>query len=481
MSGIMTINSDLNPAGTMVKETIAEVLKANEAQNELNRGMSLDFFEGRGNKAEYLENYGFKDRPVKIPKPFINLMEQIIKKTSLVYKRPPGRKIIAGREEDNSFSDLMSENKALRNGYKTAERYKNAMSNILYRPMWYNNCWNSWYEFDFIPYFKEGDPLRPFAYSIPVKRDTTITDKNRIEDKEWFMFWSDEFYYWHDNDGNRKPDPSGQYDDMKNPFGRLPFVELRKKEAVSEYWPDPPMDIVLANQAINVTWCDLIYSQHNQAFSQPYIIGARKDDVKEMEVGADKYALFSESDMLPGVLDFNPKIIELLDSISRQIEFISGNYDLKVQWSQKGNPASGFALLVENIGLMETRQDDVEWAEMQEDEIYDVIQAQDEQFKGTRGYKSIGLPKREKNTKLIVDFQEIEFPVNESEQREKWDWEIKNNAASIIDYIMLKEGLNRKDAEQRHEETKEINTELSPRDRALDDELKKLTEPNGAE
>lgn len=465
---VMTINSDLDGASTLIKRSIQNLLIENKSKNESDREMRLDFYEGRGGKADYLEKYGFENRPVKIPTPFVNLTRRIIDKTSLVYKKPPGRRLLVGDKENEEFERLLNENKQLINGYKLAERYKNIMGNVLYRPMWYNGRWNAWIEHDFIPYFLDGDPLRPFAYSIPIKRDTTVTQTNKIENRTWYMYWSDQDYFWHDEMGNTKPDPSGLYDDMKNPFPRLPFVELRRDPAISEYWGDGPMDIVKANQAINITWCDLIYSQHNQAFNQVYVTGMTQEDIKEGKGGADKIWTVSDSESTIGVLDYNPKIEALLQSIKDQTEYICSNYNLNVKWSQDGNPASGFALVVANIDLMEAREDDVDRAVMQEDEIYDIIQMQTEYF--DTGYK---LPERKGDVSLSVNFQELNFPTSKEEDLRVWDWEVQNNAKTIIDYIMLDQNLSRDEAEERFEENKKANKQYSFRESILREELEK--------
>lgn len=470
MAGILTINSDLDPAGTLIKRSIAESLRANKLIKETNRTAQLDFYEGRGNKPEYLENYGFKNRPVQIPKPFLNLTKNIINRSSLVYKQAPDRKIMTGKKQNDAYTEFLAENKKLITGYKYAERYKNLLYNVLYRPMWYNDRWNPWIETDFVPHFLENDALNPVGYSIYINRDLTQTETGKIEDREMWMYWSDEFYYWHDSEGNITFDP--QYPKGLNPFKRLPFIELRKEDAVNEYWPDGATDLISANQAINVTWCDLIYSQHNQAFNQPWGSGISVEQAGNIRIGADKFIGLSEPEMSLGLLDYNPKIDALISSVKSQIELISSAYNLTTKWAQDGNPASGFSLLVQNRDMIEMREDDVERAEMQEDEIYDIIQIQDEVL--NLGNK---LPERDKKNKLMIDFHEISFPINQAEEIDRLEFEYKHNISTPIDTIQSKEGLTQEEAIIRHAENKKLNTELSPREKAVDDEIKRLNEP----
>jgi hypothetical protein len=141
---------------------------------------------------------------------------------------------------------------------------------------------------------------------------------------------------------------------------------------------------------------------------------------------------------------------------------IGNMYNVNIKWSIDGSAPSGFSLLVQNIDLLESREDDIEYAESYEKEIYDVIQVQDDIL--GLGNK---LPVRDKNNKLYVDFQEVNFPVNAAEEREKWDWEIEKNAKTIVDYIQSDQGLTDEEAMERYEENKKINTNLTPRQQAL--------------
>ena len=465
MAGIFTINSDLDPIGRMTKESIALGRKQNELQKTEDREMILDFYEGRGGKKKYLEKYGFENRNIDIPLPFLKLTQNVINRTSLVYKQAPDRMLKSGETNNEAYTEFMANNKQLARGFKTSERYKNALHSVLYRPMWFNGRWNPWVEFEWIPHFHDGDALTPFAYSIPIKRDTTLTDADKIEDRQWYMFWSKDFYYWHDESGNIRFDET--YPDGKNPFGMIPFIEKRKEDAITEYWPDGAMDLIKGNQAINMTWCDLIYSQHTQAFSQPYVTGVSEKEAAEMRFAQDSLWTIPE-DATVNSVDMNPKITEMLESIKTQIEFQSAAYNLNVKWGQDGNPASGFSLLVQNIDLMESREDDVERAEWEEDQIYDIIQIQDEVLK--LGNK---LPKRDKKMKLWVDFHEMKFPVNQNEEIERLNFEFDNNISTPVDVIQSKEGLTEEEALQRYNDNKVLNQQLSVREQMLKDEFDK--------
>lgn len=450
----MTINSDLTPIATMIKESIAKAREGNAVQNQRNRDFLNDFYHGRQGKDEYLKNYGFDD--IQIPLMFVNLTKKIINKISLIYKWAPDRHISKDgkKDKDNKYQEWLVEYPEFNIEMKRAERLKNLFHNILFRPMVFNNKWNFWIETEWIPHFADGDPLKPIAYSIPLKRDITKTTKDKVEEKQIWMFWSDEKYYWHDEDGKIEFDPN--YPDGKNPFGTIPFIEMRKESAIDEYWAEGVMDLAKANQAINVILNDLNYTIHFQAFNQLYGRGIDQEKADLIKTGAHKVIGLSEPESDLSLLNYSPQITQAKDAIKSQIEIIANSYNVNIKWSLEGSAPSGFSLLVQNIDLLEAREDDVNYAQMHEKWIYEIIQIQDKYF--NLGGK---LPALDKKNNLIIDFQEINFPVNQKEELSRWDWKIKNNANTIIDFIQSDQGLSQKEAEVRYNENKILNSKLS--------------------
>jgi hypothetical protein len=424
--------------------------------------MLLDFYHNEQHKDKYLRNYGFKEYN-QLPLQVVNLTQKIIDKISLVYKYAPDRYLAhkQGASDKDEYGEFISQNDSFNFVLKQAERYKNLLHNVLFRPMYYKDKWRFWVETDWIPYFDEGDPLEPIAYSIPVKRDVYNAHTEKVEDRQWYMFWSNEYYFWHDEFGEIKADPL--YPDRINPFGIIPFVEMRKHPPIDEYWQQGTYDLVLCNQAINILLNNLNYSIHFQSFDQPYIKGADKQQAENIKVGHQKIIGLSDPTMDIGLLQYNPKIVETYEAIKFHVELISRRYNINVDWAMSGDPSSGFALLVKNIDLMEAREDDVEIAVMNEKRIYDVIQRQTEVL--NTGYN---LPRRDNNIKLVVDFQDIQFPLNQAEDIERWNWEIANNIATPVDYIQSKNpDLSEEEALEKWTMNKALNKKLSQRQETL--------------
>ena len=476
---IQSIKSD-NYIEQLIKKNISDIRLLGITNYEQTRTKLTDFYWNRQKKYEYLEKYGFKGQ-IDLPLETFNITQKIIDKISLIYKNQPDRYLIKGELpiDDDPYIDFINEHRFFHIALKTAERMKNLLGNVLFRPMWYNDKWNFWIETEWIPHFEDTDPLNPVAYSIPVKRDTTQTDLKYIGTENWYMFWSAEDYCWHNDSGKIKPDPSGQYDDMINPFGRLPFVELRKSIPVDEYWPEGANDLLEANMSVNVLLNDLNYAIHFQSYDQAYATGVSpreavtdkrrvSPNTGDLKIDLTKILLLEDPQATLGLLGFNPKIIDTIQAIKDKISMIAWRYNLHPSWSQEGQPASGFSLLVQNIDLMEAREDDVDVSIHYENEIYKIIQKQTEVF--DTDIKA--LPEIDKDYRLVVDFAEIDFPVNDAEKRDADDWDIENNIKTPIDIIQERNAMTEEEAEEKWRKNKAVNAKYSERQDRLREQLR---------
>jgi hypothetical protein len=110
---------------------------------------------------------------------------------------------------------------------------------------------------------------------------------------------------------------------------------------------------------------------------------------------------------------------------------------------------------VKNIDLLEARYDDIKLADLYEQKLYKILATMQDYY-GVNGD-----PKLPLDGKPIIDFQEIDFPVNQKEELDRWDWEIQHNISSAIDYLQSKEGLSEEEAIKRFERNKRLNGKYS--------------------
>jgi len=102
------------------------------------------------------------------------------------------------------------------------------------------------------------------------------------------------------------------------------------------------------------------------------------------------------------------------------------NHGMSPQWSQEGGtPPSGWSLMVQNLDLLENREDDVPYWIYYDNETYDVERIVLEVETGKK------LPEER-----LINFTEIKFPLSPEEDRDNKDWRLKHGLDSIVDYIM---------------------------------------------
>ena len=127
-------------------------------------------------------------------------------------------------------------------------------------------------------------------------------------------------------------------------------------------------------------------------------------------------------DVTAGVLNFNAPINEHIQAIRFQIELLNNNNSLTTKWKLEGNPASGFSLMVQNIELLEAREDDLEQWRMFEKDLYEIEKViWEKSGMGT-------LPES-----ISVNFVEPTFPKAPSEQREQDEWDLEKGLVSIVE------------------------------------------------
>ena len=467
-------------AGDIVKQIKAQLKDDNAIVEDENIGKMQDFYENR--QIDYLADdalgliftEGKYAGQWKVPPSTFNITRQIIKKISLVYKYAPERSF--AEQKENTYDEWAGFYPRFNMALKGAERYKNLLHRILFRPVFDTGFkdvggvqvptgyhgWRFFVEHEYDVHFLEGDPLNPIAFSIPIKQNTESTEAADQEDQLW-LFMSKDYYFVHNADG----EPVGKYKDeneRKNPFGILPLVEMRKESAVTQYAVSGAMDLVEANHAINVGMMDLSLMVHYQGHNQYWEnSGLDAKEWKNIVAGASSVWHFPENSEA-GVLNPTPKIAESIEAIDKARSLIKENYHIMVDYSgDKATPASGFSLIVQNTDLMEAREDDVEIAKVYEKEIYDIISAMQKVYSGKLPK---GEPKLPEGQRLVVNFADIDFPVNQHEELEMRNWDIDHDIKTPLDYMDT--DLNDDEKMELYLANKEINKTMSESDKIRD-------------
>ena len=122
----------------------------------------------------------------------------------------------------------------------------------------------------------------------------------------------------------------------------------------------------------------------------------------------------------------NTSVGDLMEGIKFQLQTIAYNNNLNFDFGLSGSK-SGVALKIENLELLEAREDEVEKWRRAEKQIYNIEQVIAKTEAGT------SLP-----NEFSIDYTEIEFPDPERELAE-WDWKFKHGIADKYDYLMAQD------------------------------------------
>ena len=376
--------------------------------------MKIHYYEGTAKQREkYLQPY-LKIQDGDIPFTFTNLTNKIIRRKSNVYRKAPVRYF----DSEVSYYDEITEEK--NTVMKQAERMAHLLGVPAIRVFWNKNKFG----YRIIRYYEllfENDAEKPSAIMYPIN--------NGITEPELWVYWDYQNHYVMDDKGIPVKNQAayGVNDKMANPYSKFnlfPFAFCHESMPFESFYVSGADDIVDANQKIDLALTNLNYAIRYSAIKQAYIKALNLKDVN-VTVGYNKImAVEGDPGQTEiGVIDLQLQLTEMVDSIKFQIQLLERNNDLTINWGIEGAP-SGFSLVVQNIDLLSGWEDDLDICRKWERDIYEI-----EKAVANVDAKKI-LP-----DKMNIDFSEIKFPVNQYEERAKWEWEFSHNISTPLDYM----------------------------------------------
>ena len=392
-------------ARNVIEESIRQLKWDNQARIFDVRDEALDYYT-YNNTAKYIDQYFSGTLQQEIPIYNVNLTKKLINRISLVYKNAPIRDI----ENDNYFDLTTDKDWKLKN----FERIHNLLGTLAVQVCWederikYNPIIN------FVPIMDPYNPLKPIGITYPLNK--SVADWRSTEE-DLFVYWSEEEHFMFDTSGKIIQ----VNDDNLNPYGILPFVFIQPTHMVDEFWNEGAMDIALGNKQIDVAMTML--QHHIRTAGGQYVIEGRVD-ANNIELGLNKVVVIDEGRM--NNISSNTSINDIKEGIQFQLKTIAFNNNLNFDFGLSGSK-SGVALRIENLELLEAREDEVEKWRRVEKELYKV----EKQVLLTES--GINLPED-----ISLDYAEIEFPDYEKE-REEWDWKFKHGLADKFDYLMAQD------------------------------------------
>ena len=400
-----------NNAEQAVRESISRFKENNLAKMFKLRNKLVDYYQYQSTE-QYINKYFGGSLQQEIPLYTTNITKKIINRISMVYKDNPIR--MYNNEQNDDITDLM-----LRKNYKlkNMERIHNLVGTMLVHVLWNEAEEKLEYRpvLEYEVTLNPDNPMEIMSVLYPVEK---TTDDIMQHQNDKFIFWSKEHHYMIDSQNKI----TQINEDNVNPYGILPFVTIQPNTAIDEYFNiGEGADIALANQQIDISMTML---QHHirSAGGQMFVSG--RVDTDNIKLGLNKVVVIEDGSL--GTVNNSTDIGAIMEGIKHQIQHICSNHHIAFDFGI-ATQKSGVSIRLENLELLEARQDDVEKFRMVEKDIHKIEQ------KILETEMNLALP-----DDFHVDFAEIEFPDPDKEMAQ-WDWWIKNGIKDKIDYIMEKD------------------------------------------
>tara|TARA_Y100001963_G_scaffold158334_1_gene257584 strand:- start:1181 stop:2515 length:1335 start_codon:yes stop_codon:yes gene_type:complete len=397
-----------NNAEQAVRESISRFKENNLAKMFKLRNKLVDYYQYQSTE-QYINKYFGGSLQQEIPLYTTNITKKIINRISMVYKDNPVR--MYNNEQNDDITDLM-----LRKNYKlkSMERIHNLVGTMLVHVLWNEAEEKIEYRpiLEYEVTLNPDNPMEIMSVLYPVEK---TTDDIMQHQNDKFIFWSKEHHYMIDSQNKI----TQINEDNVNPYGILPFVTIQPNTAIDEYFNiGEGADIALANQQIDISMTML---QHHirSAGGQMFVSG--RVDTDNIKLGLNKVVVIEDGSL--GTVNNSTDIGAIMEGIKHQIQHICSNHHIAFDFGI-ATQKSGVAIKLENLELLEAREDDVEKFRMVEKDIHKIEQ------KILEVEMNLALP-----DDFHVDFAEIDFPDPDKEMAQ-WDWWMKHGIKDKIDYIM---------------------------------------------
>ena len=429
-------------AGQMMEETLQKYKGDIIDRFFAERTMAIDYYT-YDNTAKYIEDKFKGSINNEIDIYTSKITKRLIDRISLVYKNSPNRTI-----DTDKYYDLIG----LKDyKLKKIERIHNLLGTIAVRIAWTGNGFTYEPVLEFEPIFSDDNFIDPIGIVYCLGHPSG--SRGDVKDMT-YVYWSDTEHYMFDYNGKIMHMEGNE--DGVNPYGILPFVFLHN-DSIDNFWTTGEgFDIAQTNKQIDQQLTQLAFKLR---MSDGILACNGRVDANNIQIGLNKLSVIEDGNMY----SVNPQtnIQPSIDAIKDQLTLLSTNHHMSFDWGVNGNQ-SGVAIKLNNLELMESREDAVEKFRQLEKHIYKIE-------------KQIALAETGINMpdNIFINFTEIEFPDPENE-RNKWDWLFSNNLATPVDYLMSKDAeLTREGAEEIILNNKNINNPQSTQSNGLLQALEK--------
>jgi hypothetical protein len=405
----------------------------------------------------------------------INLLRFVVDRISLVYKTASIREAVISDDGENKVIDEVYD-KAIRDAninvtMKNVNTYTNMLNHVLVRPVIRDNkLYYDIHTFDNAEIITDPDDWRKIigvviytglvlpAYDeyYSYKTETGIYRVAEGEEFPPFEKYKYKYVFTIENDksyiyqyemygkkinGEIQERLLSKEDGYYNSAGEptLPFVLFSARAQIDEALDFSSRSDLLdatINTNINLVYLNQIIKF--QSYKQVYI---ETDDPKTFssQITTDPQSVWvlprsiNGGTTAAGTLDLQAAYDKLWQGIKDRILVVLSQYGIPPSaFEATGSPSSGFSKMVENITLLENRQDDIDRYRAYEKELYEkTVTVWNSDSSGE---------KMSTKAEFFIDFGDIDFPVQSSEKTQEWKEKIANNVATPVDWIMSENG-----------------------------------------
>jgi hypothetical protein len=390
-----------------------------------------DFEEQVWNKMKLILSKESQEKMESSVNASLNIFGNVIDQLSQIYLEEPDRVFAINQKGNKKEQKIDSKIELVNEIYGKAKvnqtmsrvnKYMNALNDVLIMAVWRNEQ-------------VELDILTPNTFSVRVDdNDPTkavavlIKHKEILENgtiKIYWVVWTDTEHYILDE--NMIIQPVSGNEDMKNPYGKMPFVFIHKEKSDAGFWDE--------NSGEDLYQCTII-ANVRQSFADYY---AYWNSFKQLAIATDSpiepgYILAPDklmkgpADATWTVLDFQADFEKFDNALERYISRVLERYGISTGNSQGAKPEeSGVHLEIKNSVLSRYRTEQLKVLREAEQDLFELI---------TKIY-SINNSKMDlSKLEMTIDFSETKQYIDPKVELELIEKEIEMNLRDMVEVYM---------------------------------------------
>lgn len=428
---------------SMIQESIMGAKLDYNSERKREARKRLDYYSGdqRRHTDDVMRAQFQNPERMRLQLEFSNITREIVDQVSMLYKKPAKRTLLVGgkpvSDEIAARYAEMTRVSQLDSVMKRVNRFTTLLNTVGVQVAWRKDCLC----LDILtPDLVDvaQDPWDPTtAVAVLIYRsfyNTMSWDKavNPYTDKILVVAWTAEQHMVFDNMGRRQPQLAN--DQGVNPYGMIPVAWFRDAHPMGCFFNDGSYDLVQAQESLNIKLTELNYLLKMQAFSVPVII---QDDTPGTVTIDPSVFVHIPLKSIPGAgqPDFkfvspDPKVNELLEAIRDMTVRTARSWGISPDaFKLVGSATSGFALRMQNMRLLERREDDADIYAVAEQNLFRVMRA----VWNAHSPEGAKIPEE---AELSVDFTEPVFPEDPDAEQRRWESLVRQGLKSKADWLM---------------------------------------------